>query len=147
MFKLELNILQVSNHSWEMLNNILGSMERIRLQTLQIHYYICSAANIISRGQNSEVIHFFPENLIALKKFTEESSTLCNDMDTKLDAWFDMISELLVALVGTHSLSEEHSKDARERCQRARSGKKAALNKREILVAELENLEKYELIL
>ena len=119
-------------------------MEKIRLLTQQIHLHSSSAANIISHGENSEVIQFLPENLILLREITAKARVLCNDMEVKLETWFAMTSELLEASIETHSLSEDQKKEAEESYREVLSEMQAAVKEKEMLQEELDNLGRYK---
>ena len=119
-------------------------MERIRLLTQQIHLHSSSAANVISHGENSEVIQFLPKNLIPLKEITAKARGLCNDMEAELETWFAMTSELLEASIETHSLSEDQKKEAKERYREVLSEMQAAAEEKEMLQEELDDLERYK---
>ena len=101
---------QVCSSSWKMLNNFLGNMAKIGLLTQQVSLHSASAANLISHGDDSEVIQLLPENLIPLKEMTSKGRRLCNDMESELETWFAMTSELLEASIETHSMSEGQRK-------------------------------------
>ena len=118
-------------------------MEKIRLVTQQVSVHSASAASVMSRGVNTEVIHFLPENLAPLKHMTEKAEMLCKETESELNGWIEMMTELLEVSVETHSLSESQRKEAREAFSVVLSEIHEASREKTRLGEELQDFQRY----
>ena len=128
-----------------MLNAVHGRMEQIRLLTQQVSVHSSSAANVMSRGVDTEVIQYLPENLAPLKHMTEKAEKLCKETESEFNDWIAMLTELLEASVETHSLSESQRKEAGEAFSIVLSDIHGASREKARLSEELQDFQRYRL--
>ena len=110
---------------------------------MQIHIRSTSAANIVSRGENSEFIQFLPQNLIPIKEITAKACAMCKGTELALEKWLAMAYELLEAAIGTHSLSRSQRAEVQRALDDVRSEMHTASVDRRLLREDLPDLERY----